>query len=610
MRRRFFPNLVGATLRQERRLQTVEAVMRIIGFSPEQPYTLNVNDGTRNKVQIGKINGEYGIKIVNNSGNTIVFADGHITADGITTGTLDASVVTVTNLDASEITTGTLSADYISGGSIDANDVTINNIHADKITVGTFTNPDDRFDNGSLSGVKITDGTIVANKLEAHTITANYIASGAITTSKLDAEAVNADKIAANAVTAVKINASAVTSDKIDTGAVTANKISADTIEAGHIKANAVTTNKINGLAVTNSKIANTTITNAKIDYIYADKITAGTLTVGSGGADAIYIKRQSGDPGTGAFLRWEGNTRIWSDTSNRLGINSIGSPSYFYVDSYERLTIPSSGQTTIRDGAYLDGNVNITGAMACNSIRLNHNASENNITAINGLVGYNDIRYVLGSDAYYHSFANQSWGENAWITAGGSMELNGNLVVHGSKSFMIEHPENEDKYIRYTANESPEVALKIRGKDKLKNGKVKIKLPHHWELVTEENGLVTAQVTPLGDCKGLFVTKLRYNAFEVKECQNGKSNTEFCWEITATRKGFKDFEVEPTKEEVLEEKVDKIIEMENNEEEKPIRRSKKEMPIINKIYKRKTGKKYSGERKHYKRKIEEVRTK
>lgn len=79
---------------------------------------------------------------------TTVIDGGHIT-----TGTIDASVVSVTNLNASNITSGTMSANKISGGSIDASNVTITNLNASNIT------------SGSLSANYIQGGTMTVGGL-------------------------------------------------------------------------------------------------------------------------------------------------------------------------------------------------------------------------------------------------------------------------------------------------------------------------------------------------------------------------------------------------------------------------------------------------------------
>ena len=87
---------------------------------------------------------------------TAITMDGAIVADFITTGTLDASKITVTNLDAGSITTGSLSASRISGGTLDASNITVTNLNASSITAGTLNV--DRIAAGSITGG--TDGKI------------------------------------------------------------------------------------------------------------------------------------------------------------------------------------------------------------------------------------------------------------------------------------------------------------------------------------------------------------------------------------------------------------------------------------------------------------------
>jgi len=138
MRRRLFPNFIGDVFELEERQLRIESIMRVIGFSPELPYTLTVNDGTFNRVLIGKINGDYGIKIVDNAGSEIILANGTIVADAIKTGTLDCDLITVANLDAGSISTGYLSATRIQGGTLDCGTMTVSSLDAGSITVGTF----------------------------------------------------------------------------------------------------------------------------------------------------------------------------------------------------------------------------------------------------------------------------------------------------------------------------------------------------------------------------------------------------------------------------------------------------------------------------------------
>lgn len=298
-------------------------------------------------------------------------------------------------------------------------------------------------------------------------------------------------------------------------------------------------------------------IAESYIGNLSASKITSGTIYVGGGGEPAaIYIRQ--GTISDTAKIRWDGGSRMWEDTSNRLGINSIGSPMYIYVNSNEKLVIPSSGQLTLRGGAYCDGNVNITGDMRCNKITMNQSADEANIEDVNIIKGYNDINFQLGSNSYYFSFYNTSYDEKAHI------DSSGNIQKDGTVSFDIIHPEIPNYRLRYPAVEAPEVALQIRGIAKLKKGVAVITTPHHWELVTEKNGLLSASLTPLEDCNGLYTpkNKMSNTSFEVRELLNGNSNIEFTYEYTVVRKGYLNFNPEYPMTPQQIEKMNKMSEL------------------------------------------------
>ena len=62
----------------------------------------------------------------------------NLSANKITSGIIDASKITVENLDADNITSGSLSADRISGGTIDASKITVKNLSIDDVTYGGY----------------------------------------------------------------------------------------------------------------------------------------------------------------------------------------------------------------------------------------------------------------------------------------------------------------------------------------------------------------------------------------------------------------------------------------------------------------------------------------
>jgi phage minor structural protein len=90
---------------------------------------------------------------------TAITQDGSIVADFITTGTLDASKATITNINASNINTGALNASLITTGTLDASKATITNINASNIKTGTL--------NGSLVTVtNLNAGNIIAGTIK------------------------------------------------------------------------------------------------------------------------------------------------------------------------------------------------------------------------------------------------------------------------------------------------------------------------------------------------------------------------------------------------------------------------------------------------------------
>ena len=163
-----------------------------------------------------------------------------LSADKITSGTLDASVVTVNKLNASNITTGTLnasripnlSADKITTGTLNGQNVTITNLNASNITAGTINAsriPNisaDKITTGTLNGQNVSVTNLNASSITAGTLNANRIpniSAEKITTGKLSSERIDVDTLHVKAA-------------NID-GTITADSVSANNITAGTISA-------------------------------------------------------------------------------------------------------------------------------------------------------------------------------------------------------------------------------------------------------------------------------------------------------------------------------------------------------------------------------------
>ena len=180
--------------------------------------------------------------------NAVTIEAGSITADQLKAGliTADSGLIDTGAIGTAQIADGSitdakiveLTANKITSGTLDASKVTVNNLVADNITTGTL--------NGQvipqLGTDKIQDGAVTGDKVGKNAITADKIVSAAVTTGKLAAAAVTANKIAAGAIDAGKITA----------GAVNADKIAADSVEGRHVKAGAITTDKLHVGDMTN----------------------------------------------------------------------------------------------------------------------------------------------------------------------------------------------------------------------------------------------------------------------------------------------------------------------------------------------------------------------
>jgi hypothetical protein len=109
--------------------------------------------------------------VANNLGNNAIQS---LSANKITAGTIDASVITVSNIDAGNITAGTIAssriiASSIAAGVIDASKITAGTLGAAVVYAGT------------VAAGNITAGTLSASVVYAGTINADNITSGTLT---------------------------------------------------------------------------------------------------------------------------------------------------------------------------------------------------------------------------------------------------------------------------------------------------------------------------------------------------------------------------------------------------------------------------------------------
>lgn len=110
-------------------------------------------------------------------------------------------------------------------------------------------------------------------------------------------------------------------------------------------------------------------------------------------------------------------------------------------------------------------------------------------------------------------------------------------------KTFIIEHPTNENKYLVHACLEGPEAGVYYRGKGEITNNEsVEVVLPHYVEKLAYD---FTVQVTPIYGNKivTLNASEVENNTFRVYG-----ENAKFHWVVYGSRQ---EVNVEPNKADV-----------------------------------------------------------
>ncbi len=165
--------------------------------------------------------------------------------------------------------------------------------------------------------------------------------------------------------------------------------------------------------------------------------------------------------------------------------------------------------------------------------------------------LNYQGATQGIDEDQYIY-FAEDGHPQGDWLMHHheGKFELSNGLTVHGhflvregTKFFVMDHPQNASEEIYYATLEGGEAGVYTRGTASLEDGVAVVDLPEHFELVASDEGL-TVQVTPLGNCNGLYVEEKSTSEIVVKELMKGDSDVEFDYNVQGIRTGFEDYEV------------------------------------------------------------------
>jgi hypothetical protein len=133
----------------------------------------------------------------------------------------------------------------------------------------------------------------------------------------------------------------------------------------------------------------------------------------------------------------------------------------------------------------------------------------------------------------------------NTTITGASGLRVSDGITWRNVKSFVIDHPNDKEKYLVHGCLEGPEAGVYYRGEGKITNNEfVVIELPDYVNNLTT---FLTVQLTPIYDGnpnkKPLHVSRVLENKFTVYG-----ENGEFFWTVFGKR--F-DIIVEPNKSDV-----------------------------------------------------------
>ena len=367
------------------------------------------------------------------------------------------------------------------------------------------------------------------------------VAAGSVVTGYLIVGGAAADVNAGTTtISGGKITTNTIAADRIITGQlVVGTNVGIGTAEdsAGvtTIIGNVVTTGYVNALSVVAGSVSADDITAGTINAvtITGTTITGGTLT-------GATIKTKS----SGARVQLNAN-EAW------VSMYDAGNDLVFLLDEDGSavLLATSDGRDLILgadDGLGLFGDVNVVIEATAGTLYLEGGA---------GIYVTSDItttgKVDVGGDLYVDDIYDSSQGfveihDGLYIsddmTIDDGVWIGGDLDVQGDKDFLIPHPDGSNRLLKYSSVESPEVALSCRGIGRVsESGEVRITPPDHFVLVTEPEGLVTVDLTPIGDNPIHLKELPGHSGFTV----GGAPETQFTWRLTAIREGRLNNEVE-----------------------------------------------------------------
>lgn len=158
------------------------------------------------------------------------------------------------------------------------------------------------------------------------------------------------------------------------------------------------------------------------------------------------------------------------------------------------------------------------------------------------GVIGISDRNGVEGSSqkeagVYGHAYTGVGIvGSSTKGDAGrfyGNVKITGDLILQGNKAAAVPFPDGRLRML--FCQESPEPWFEDFGVAKLVDGRASVELEEGFASVISGN--LHVFLTPLGDCRGLYVASTSADSFVVHELGGGNSSIRFSFRVVARRK-------------------------------------------------------------------------
>ena len=124
-------------------------------------------------------------------------------------------------------------------------------------------------------------------------------------------------------------------------------------------------------------------------------------------------------------------------------------------------------------------------------------------------------------------------------------------LVFGNVKSFIVADPSDSNRMIKYTAVEGPEAAIYVRGTANLVSGQGHIDFPDHFSVMAVPSSITVSLTPRSANSMGLAAVSVSSQGIDVAELGGGTNSYSFDYVAYAVRKGFEDYEVYLTQEQV-----------------------------------------------------------